>query len=195
MVSVTTFGASKVQDHILTTAIALFYKEGYFKTSIHDIVRESGVSIGSIYHHFKNKEGIVLALYHTILAGMAEELQQIITSEPDVANCCKRILKMLFLETEQHPEVMGFILHARHREFLPDEAPICSSRPFEMMRSVVARGMEENVIRKMDPMVAAACLFGGPIRMIHLRLDGVLPTPLPDYLEEVWDCAWSAVTG
>jgi len=70
---------------------------------------------------------------------------------------------------------------------------VCSSKPFEMMRNVVLEGMERGEIRQMDPMVASICLFGGPIRMITARLDGILPAPLPHYLDEVWSCAWRAV--
>ncbi len=88
---------------------------------------------------------------------------------------------------------MSFMLYARHREFLPDEPPVCSSRPFAMMRDMVSRGMARGEIRDMDAMVASTCLFGGPLRMITARLDGILPHPLPQYLDDVWNCAWRSV--
>lgn len=62
-----------------------------------------------------------------------------------------------------------------------------------MTREMVRRGMANGEIRGMDPLVASTCLFGGPIRMITARLDGLLPRPLPDYLDDVWGCAWRAV--
>jgi len=48
-------------------------------------------------------------------------------------------------------------------------------------------------VRRMDPMVASTCLFGGAIRMITARLDGVLDGRLQDYEEEIWRCSWRAV--
>jgi hypothetical protein len=85
------------------------------------------------------------------------------------------------------------MLYAKHKEFLPGEPPICSSKPFALMRDIVRMGMETGEIRRMDLMVASTSLFGGPIRMIMARLDGVLPAQLSRYLDEVWECAWRSV--
>jgi hypothetical protein len=86
------------------------------------------------------------------------------------------------------------MLYVRHREFLPDERPVCSSEPFEIMRSMVERGMERGEVERRDVLVASTCLFGGAIRMITSYLDGVMEKPLSHYLEEVWACSWKAVT-
>ncbi len=46
---------------IIDTALRLFSDKGYFNTSLQDIRKEANVSIGGIYHHFKNKEEIASA--------------------------------------------------------------------------------------------------------------------------------------
>ena len=102
-------------------------------------------------------------------------------------------MRTLFEMTEAEPLVMDFMLYAKHKEFLPDEKPICSSKPFELMRTIVAAGMDAGEIRRMDVMVASTSLFGVPIRMIVARLDGVLQAPLPRYLDEGWSCAWRSI--
>jgi AcrR family transcriptional regulator len=48
---------------VLDAALKLFDVVGYSATTIEDIRLRSEVSIGSIYHHFGNKEGIAGALY------------------------------------------------------------------------------------------------------------------------------------
>jgi AcrR family transcriptional regulator len=48
---------------VLDAALELFDSAGYSATTIEDIRLQSEVSIGSIYHHFGNKEGIAGALY------------------------------------------------------------------------------------------------------------------------------------
>ena len=58
---------------------------------------------------------------------------------------------------------------------------------------MVERGMERGEIRRMETLVASSCLFGGPLRMITGRLDGVVELPLPTCLDAVWDCAWRSV--
>lgn len=181
------------RQQVLDAVLSLFRERGYFATSIQDISRESGVSVGSIYHHFGDKEGIARTLYQTLSEQMSSRISWISARQGSVHDQCRHIVKSLFDMTESEPLVMDFMLYAKHREFLPEEKPICSSKPFEQIRTIVAAGMESGEIRRMDVMVASTCLFGGPIRMIVARLDGVLPAPLPSYLNEVWDCAWRSV--
>ena len=88
---------------------------------------------------------------------------------------------------------MNFMLYTKHREFLPTERPVCSSEPFEIMRSMVERGMQRGEIEQRDVLVASTCLYGGAIRMITSRLDGVVDKPLNDYLDDTWSCSWRAV--
>jgi len=184
---------SKTQDQILSATLSLFTKKGYFNTSVHDIARVAGVSIGSIYHHFKDKEAVASALYNNILDRMSHELGQITQKYSSASGRCHAVIGLLFELTEQEPEVMEFMLYSKHREFLPDEPPICSSKPFELMREMVREGMVTGEIRVMDVMVASTCLFGGAIRMITSRLDGLTPKPLSNYMADIWTCSWRAV--
>lgn len=88
---------------------------------------------------------------------------------------------------------MQYLLYAKHKEFMPDEKPVCSSRPFSLMKNMVVEGIERGEILKMDPNVAAVSIFGGAIRLLFLRMDGVLEDKLSNYLNQIWDCAWRSV--
>ena len=55
------------REAILTAALDCFTKRGYEATTIEDIVRASGASVGSIYHHFEDKRGIAEEIYTTAL--------------------------------------------------------------------------------------------------------------------------------
>lgn len=178
---------------VLSAALTLFTQKGYFNTSVQDIGRTAGVSIGSIYHYFDDKQGIATALYEDLMRKLTETIGQIIEKETSAHDRCKAIVSMLFEMTERSREAMEFMLYAKHREFIPDQKPVCSSKPFELMRSVVEEGIRQGEIIRVTPVVAATSLFGGPIRMITARIDGVLENPLPEYLDETWQCAWRAV--
>ncbi|MDD4780564.1 MAG: TetR/AcrR family transcriptional regulator [Tissierellia bacterium] len=51
--------AKKTRDKILGTAIDLFKKKGYANVSIAEIVNTAGVSRGSFYAHYKNKDDLL----------------------------------------------------------------------------------------------------------------------------------------
>lgn len=178
---------------VLDSALTLFTERGFFGTSVHDIGRAAGVSIGSIYHHFGDKEGIAGALYAQLSNRMESLIGDICRRHDSAHDQAYELIKRLFDLTETESRAMEFMLYAKHREFLPGHAPICSSRPFEMMHEMVDRGMARGEIRHMETLVASTCLFGGPLRMITGRLDGVVKQSLPACLDAVWDCAWRAV--
>ena len=46
----------KTKDIIIEISFKLFLEKGYKNTSMSDLVRESKLSKGAFYHHFKNKE-------------------------------------------------------------------------------------------------------------------------------------------
>ena len=183
-----------VREKVLETALRLFSEKGYFNTSVHDIRREADVSIGSIYHHFKNKEAVAKALFESILGQLDELAEQAQAQHASAHDRCRAVVARLFQLAEEQPRVLAFALSAKHREFMPDEPPICSSRPFGRMREMVRDGIEAGELLDLDPAIAAATLFGGPLRMIQLRLDGMEQRPLPTLLDEVWSCAWRSVT-
>jgi AcrR family transcriptional regulator len=47
---------------ILAAAMACFARQGYHATSMDDVVRESGLSVGAIYSYFPSKEDLLLTL-------------------------------------------------------------------------------------------------------------------------------------
>ena len=57
---------SKLKDstknQILEAALRVFVKSGFSKTTMDDIVNESGLSKGAIYHHYGSKKELFLAL-------------------------------------------------------------------------------------------------------------------------------------
>ena len=181
------------REMILATALRLFSEHGYFNTSVHHIQKKANVSIGSIYHHFGNKEAIAKALFHHIEESMTITITDIIAKHETVHDRCKAIITYLFTITEETRDIMQYMLYAKHSEFMPEEKPVCSSRPFGLMKQIIIDGINQGVIRNIDPNVAAVTIFGGALRLIILRLDGVLENPLPTYIDECWDCAWRGV--
>ena len=49
----------KTKRKIYDVAFTLFDQYGYDKVKVSDIAKEAGVSVGSVYYHYKNKEAII----------------------------------------------------------------------------------------------------------------------------------------
>ncbi len=179
-----------LKAEVLKTTLTLFSQQGYFNTSLQDIRKATGVSIGAIYHHFENKEALAKSLYETLLDEMNQAISEAIAPHENCRAQSRAVVEALFHLTLDEPQKMQFILMAQHREYLPDASPICSSRPFQAMKGVVEQGLRKKEIRPLDSWVAASAMFGGALRLMNLHLDGALDRPLMDLMEETLDCAW-----
>ncbi|MFP4088661.1 MAG: TetR/AcrR family transcriptional regulator [Cyclobacteriaceae bacterium] len=51
------------QQKIVDTALTLFSKHGYEKTSIRTIAKETDISLGLMYNYFKSKEALLEAIF------------------------------------------------------------------------------------------------------------------------------------
>jgi len=50
----------QVRDRIIAAAVTVFSEKGYHRATIADVVDRSGLSVGAIYTHFRNKEELFL---------------------------------------------------------------------------------------------------------------------------------------
>ena len=103
------------KDEILQAALACFTDFGVDATTIEMIRDRSGASIGSLYHHFGNKERIIGALY---LAGTAEYAALLAEgfAQVDSAEACVKLLVTSYVDwVVANPDWARFILHSRGR--------------------------------------------------------------------------------
>lgn len=53
----------KTREFIIMQAANIFNQQGYFGSSVSDIMRETGLRKGGIYNHFESKDELVLAAF------------------------------------------------------------------------------------------------------------------------------------
>ncbi len=61
------------RQRILDSALSLFMRKGFHQTSMRDIAREAGVSLGNAYNHFAGKRDLILAAA-TLESGEQDDL-------------------------------------------------------------------------------------------------------------------------
>ncbi|MEW9553013.1 TetR/AcrR family transcriptional regulator [Nonomuraea sp. NPDC050783] len=64
--------SSGTRDALLRAAREVFLARGYAEATVADIVETSGISVGSLYHHFGGKPGLFLALWEQFMRGQEE---------------------------------------------------------------------------------------------------------------------------
>lgn len=99
--------AKATVDAIIEATAQLLVEEGFHKTSTNRIAERAGVSVGSLYQYFKNKEAIVSAL----LERFAEEQFQFLAErlsefeDTDLEEGVRRLVETLLEAKELNPEL------------------------------------------------------------------------------------------
>lgn len=93
----------ETRERILMVSCDLFLEKGYDATSIQDIINGlGGLSKGAIYHHFKSKEDIMIAVGERHFHGIVDELAAVRDAK-DLNGAQK--LKKMFEVSLKNPEL------------------------------------------------------------------------------------------
>ena len=102
---------------ILDAALTSFASKGFTETTMEDIRKLSGASMGSIYHHFSNKEMLARALYLDGRSSLQASL-----SQPLQATSLREGIEGMvygYLDWfEQHADLGQYIMQAGDSEYL-----------------------------------------------------------------------------
>ena len=75
---------SNMKDTIRSIAIELFFKKGYFATSISEIAKGSGIQKASIYYHYKSKEELLFSILKATMDDLTRYLKDNLSGFQDI---------------------------------------------------------------------------------------------------------------
>jgi AcrR family transcriptional regulator len=97
---------ANTKEIIIEKATDLFYKHGFVKASIRDIVRSVGVTNSTVYFHFKNKDEILYCIIEDIGSVLLKNLRAASQKYQDPVDCLREmIFKQVCLTKEKRKEL------------------------------------------------------------------------------------------
>ncbi|WP_431478153.1 TetR/AcrR family transcriptional regulator [Massilia eburnea] len=98
---------------ILSAALAVFCEKGIEATSIEDIRQRSQASVGSIYHHFGNKEGIAAALFAQGLDSYWQQIKENVAQAGNAEFAIHAIVSTHLNWVVEQPDMARFLFARR----------------------------------------------------------------------------------
>jgi AcrR family transcriptional regulator len=148
---------------ILAAALAVFGEHGLAASRLEDIAKRAGLSKGTIYLYFPNKEELFREVVrHTVVSQIEEGERQfgVITGSATEALTDYMRRYWEFIRSEQFAPLFRLI-HAEIHNF-PDLARFYAeevvARGQRLIASIISRGIETGEFRRVDPFVAARML-------------------------------------
>jgi len=102
-----------LKRQILLDALACFLEHGIETTSIELIRAKSQSSVGAIYHHFKNKEGVVAALFFSALDDQAALRDEYLSQTKSLQEVVYALIHSYADWVSEQPEFAKFLISAR----------------------------------------------------------------------------------
>ena len=65
----------RTKQRIETVAWELFARKGFEKTTMREIAKEAGVSLGAAYHYFRSKDEMVMSLYRRTQLSISQDVE------------------------------------------------------------------------------------------------------------------------
>ena len=96
------------KEVILYVSGQLFMDKGFQATSTRDIAENSGITQPNLYHHFKTKEEIYIAVLEKLSAEIKQELEELVSKPTgSLTEDLKNILNFL---RDRHPANFSIML-------------------------------------------------------------------------------------
>ncbi len=115
---------SEVKRIILRDTLLCFSEYGIESTTIDIIKNRSDVSVGSIYHHFKNKEGIIAALVLAALDDLNRYLERYLIQATNFEESIAAIVLSYVDWVDEHPMFAEVLIsgkfHVYHSDYKYD---------------------------------------------------------------------------
>lgn len=183
---------------ILQAALEVFTECGVADATIVAICERSGASIGSVYHHFGNKDGIAAALYEQ---GLEEHFDRMASGLAGVAKDSARdtvaVLVGTFMDwCMENPEWARFIFLMRPGLMRGPEGErfaAANSLRLDTLRGQLMRFVQRGELRALPEELYVPLLHGPAQLYIRAWLAGRVPAPTREHRAALIDAAWQAV--
>ncbi len=165
------------RELILDAAIRVFARAGYHDSRISDIAREAGIAYGLVYHYFRNKEGILNAIFAERWGGFLETLERIAAGSSSAADKLGSIAALILNAYRARPEwvkVLVLEIQRSSRFAEPGQLRAVGSF-FQIVARVLREGQRSGELREdLDPELACYVFIGGLELMITSQVLGLI---------------------
>lgn len=182
-------------EKILAVALKLFVTYGFHGTPTSKIAVEAGVSNGTLFHYFKTKDELVVALYIAI----KERLKAYLTGKLHKTITVKERSEGLFVHSlswaQEHKDEFFFIQQfhfSPHISLVPGDE---IARQTKMHQELLQEGLKAKIFKPF-PLDLIASIYASQINgTYHYLLNNELPAAKKKKLiRDAFDVTWAVLT-
>ena len=151
------------RQRILSSAIKVFSKKGFYSTRIKEIARAASVADGTIYLYFKNKDDILISIFNDRFRKLNTKMEEIADEPIESSEKIRRIINLQIGSVRGHrdlAEVLTVNLRQSNR-FLRQYAAPQFNHYLDIMAQIIMEGQDRGEFASdCSARILATSLFG-----------------------------------
>jgi TetR/AcrR family transcriptional regulator, cholesterol catabolism regulator len=166
------------REEIIVAAAEVLKRHGYEATTMKDIAAQVNLTAASLYHHFTNKQTLLLAVLEAGLDNAIERVEPVVKSKLSFANKLREMIRLHITTLTENPAFgAAMVFEVRPllslAEGLPGDSTVreelrqmrdlfFTRRDYfeQLFRGVVAGGIAEGEFRAVDVPIVVKAMLG-----------------------------------
>lgn len=153
---------------VLQTTLELITTQGINATSLSQIIKESGVANGTVYHHFKNKEEIITELYLML----TQDFGTVVMRNTDQGDYKKQFSTMwmnLFHYFVNNPLAFIFSEQIARSPEIPQSLKDRARKYYSDIELYFRNGIRDKIFKSYNTMVMEELFFGNVVSIVKIN--------------------------
>jgi len=176
-------------EKILDAALMLFSTQGFYATTIPDIAKAMGMSVGNIYNYFSSKEMLAKEIIKYSSDILGAEIRRVNESEGNTKEKIRQIVALYFEMASSKPQHINYFLrvYLANKEVFKDgcEGMLCVSAFVTELMIFFEEGVACKELRNQDFFSAFGLFMGYLGGFVFLNGEGVLEKDLNSYVDDI----------
>jgi AcrR family transcriptional regulator len=167
--------ANRRKKQILSAAIELFSKHGFYETEIDSIAGAAGVSKGTIYNYFDDKHALFMAAIERSLDLLAGRISDATRGIEDPVSKLEAAMQayLAFFQSNGSIYRILFLHRSKHRNAMELRFMKKYLSHLSLFEDILAEGIERRAFRQVDVRVTSFAIAGVVHALYHQwRIEG-----------------------
>ena len=181
---------------ILLQALSCFLEKGIEATTIEMIRDRAEASVGVIYHHFKNKEGIISALFFAALDDQSQRREEALQQATSLQQGIISIVESYIDWVEQNPDFASFLYTARlniTENNASEELQLRNQQRNQALMAWFQQQQDFAILQKIPHELLLSLVIGATESYCRAWLSNKVKTSPQQYKSVLAQSAWNAL--
>jgi AcrR family transcriptional regulator len=177
------------RESIMQASLQLFSLHGFHKTTIPDIAKKLGMSVGNLYNYFSSKDILAQEIIKYTSEVLGKEIRQVNEMDLSAKEKIRKIVEIYFMMAKEKPEMIEYFLrvYLSNREVFSEgcEGMMCVSGFITEIMIFFDDAVSTGELRDQDFFSAFGLFMGYLGGMVFLKGEGVLPQEIEYYIDDI----------